>query len=133
MDRRKELKLAYKLNPRPMGVYMIKNTVSGKMLIGSSMNLPGKENSFRFQLELNGFPNKAVQADWNAYGPDAFLFETLETIKSQEIPEEEWRKAVSTLEEKWLDKLQPYEDNGYNVRESQRKHRWQQGKPVALD
>jgi len=121
MDRRKELKLAYKLNPRPMGVYQIKNTVSGKILIGSSMNLPGKDNSSRFQLELNSFPNKAVQADWNEYGPDAFVFAILETIKPQEIPEYEWRKAVSALEEKWLDTVQPYGDNGYNIRKDERK------------
>ncbi len=121
MDRKKELKLAYKLNPRPMGVYQIKNTVNGKTLVGSSLNLPGKQNSFRFQLELNGFPNKAVQADWNNYGPDTFAFEILETIEPQKIPEADWRKAVSALEEKWLDRLQPYGDNGYNIHKDQKK------------
>jgi hypothetical protein len=121
MDRRKELKLAYKLNPRPMGVYQIKNTVNGKILIGSSMNLPGKKNSVRFQLELNGFFNKAVQADWNTYGPDVFAFDVLETIKPQEIQEEDWRKAVTALEEKWLNTLKPYGNNGYNVRKGEPK------------
>ena len=113
-DRRKELKLAYKLNPPPMGVYQIKNNFNGKIFIGSSMNLPGKNNSFRFQLTANSHPIKAMQADWNLYGVDAFTFETIETIKSAEIPEEEWRKAVADLEDKWLAKLQPYGEKGYN-------------------
>ncbi|MDR3589412.1 MAG: GIY-YIG nuclease family protein [Negativicutes bacterium] len=116
MDKRKELKLAYKMNPRPMGVYRLKNSGSNKSLVGSSMNLPGKKNSIFFQLELGSFPNKAVQADWNAHGPDTFTFEILETIKPAEIPETDWREAVTALEEKWLDKLQPYGDNGYNIR-----------------
>lgn len=114
MNRRKELKQAYKQSTRPMGVYQLTNTVSGKVLIGSSMNLPGKKNSIHFQLEWNSFINKAVQADWNIYGPDAFAFEILETIKPEEIPEVSWRDAVSALEEKWLEKVEPYGDKGYN-------------------
>ncbi|VBB05922.1 Hypothetical protein LUCI_1133 [Lucifera butyrica] len=115
-DRKKELKLAYKQSPPPMGVYQIKNAVNGKILVGSSLNLPGKKNSFLFQLKLGSPINKVIQADLNLHGPDAFHFEVLETIKATEVPEEEWRRAVTALEKKWLDKLQPFAEKGYNTR-----------------
>lgn len=114
MDRRKELKLAYKQNPPPMGVYQIKNKVNEKILIGSNMNLHGKKNSWQLQLKTGTHSNKELQADWNKYGPDAFAFEVLETLKFEKIPQEEWRKAVAALEEKWLVNLQPYAERGYN-------------------
>lgn len=114
MNRRKELKLAYKLNPPPMGVCQLKNQVNGKLLVISSMNLHGKKNSWQFQLTANCHPNKTLQTDWNQYGPDAFTFEILETIKSEELAQEDWREATSALEDKWLCSLQPYGDKGYN-------------------
>ncbi|MEW6698122.1 MAG: GIY-YIG nuclease family protein [Bacillota bacterium] len=114
MDRRKELKLAYKENPRPMGVYQIKNQSNGKIFIAGSMNLPGSFNSNRFQLNFNCHHNKALQDDWNEYGASAFTFDVLETLKSEEIAKEDWREAVSELEAKWLNTLQPYGEGGYH-------------------
>ncbi|MHB1418386.1 MAG: GIY-YIG nuclease family protein [Bacillota bacterium] len=115
MDKRKELKMAYKLNPRPMGVYQIKNLVNGKIFLGSAMNIPGKLNGDRFKLASKGHPNKSLQTDWELYGPDQFTFETLETLKAEEIPEDKWPEAVLALEDKWLDMLQPYGEKGYNT------------------
>ncbi|MHB8917727.1 MAG: GIY-YIG nuclease family protein [Desulfocucumaceae bacterium] len=115
LDRRKELKLAYKQqNPPPMGVYRIKNNSNGKILIGGSLNLTGSLNGHRFKLEFDSHHNKALKEDLNLYGADAFTFEILETLKSEEIPREDWRKAISALEEKWLNTLQPYGERGYN-------------------
>lgn len=115
MDRRKELKLTYKETPRPMGVYQIKNTVTGRLLVASGMDLPGNFNSNRFQLNMKSHRNKELQADWNLYGPDAFTFEVLESINPEKTAKEDWRSAVAELEEKWLDTLQPYGDKGYHT------------------
>ena len=97
-----------------MGVYQIKNTVNGKLFIGSSMNLPGSLNGSRFKLNANAHPNRQLQADWNRYGPAAFSFEVIETINPDKIDEADWQKAVAALEEKWLAELRPFGDNGYN-------------------
>lgn len=113
-DKRKELKLAYKQTPRPMGVYQIKNQRNEKMLIGSSMNLPGAFNSNRFQLSLKVHRNNALQKEWDEYGADAFTFDTLETIDPDKVPQEEWRDAVAKLEDKWMNTLQPYDEKGYH-------------------
>ncbi|MGL5512479.1 MAG: GIY-YIG nuclease family protein [Sporomusa sp.] len=114
MDRRKELKFAYKQTPTPMGVYRLTNKQNGKILIGSSMNLPGKKNSILFQLKQGAHPVKELQADWTANGPDAFDFEVLENLKHEKIAADQWRGAVTALEDKWLSVLQPYGDRGYN-------------------
>jgi len=114
MDRRKELKFAYKQTPTPMGVYQLTNKLNGKILIGSSMNLPGKKNSILFQLKQGAHRVKELQADWIASGPDAFDFEVLENLKHEKIAVDQWRGAVTALENKWLAALQPYGDRGYN-------------------
>ncbi len=121
MDRRKQLKQAYKETPRPMGVYQIVNNTNQKIYVGSSLNLPGKFNSNRFQLELQSHYNKALQEDWNLYGEESFSFEVLENLDPHEFEKQYWPKALAELEDKWLDKLQPYQKNGYNKqkRESQ--------------
>jgi len=114
MNRQKELKLAYKENPPPMGVYQLTNNLNGKILVGSSLNLPGKKNSQLFQLKMGGHPNKELQADWISAEADAFSFTVLETLKTSDFSPADWRKAVTNLEDKWLAALQPYGERGYN-------------------
>ena len=114
MDRRKALKLQYKMNPPPMGIYKIRNTINGKIFVASSMNIPGKFNSGRMQLEANLHLNKQLQADWNEYGAAAFEFETIEILKPDKFPKEEWRKELATMLELWIEELKPYDGKGYH-------------------
>jgi hypothetical protein len=120
LDRRKELKLAYKQTFLPMGVYQIKNNMNGKIFIGSSSNLPGIFNRHRFQLNAKTHSNKELQEDWDVCHSQAFTFDILETITPDKIPQEDWSKAITELEVKWLDKLQPYGEKGYNKIKSNR-------------
>ena len=114
MDRRKELKLQYKMNPPPMGIYQIRNTKNGKIYIGSSMNIPGKFNSARMQLNGGSHMSSQLQADWREFGESAFAFETLATLDPDKFPQEEWRKELATMLELWLEELQPYDDKGHH-------------------
>lgn len=50
MTDKKELKKKYKQTLPPMGIYQVRNIVNGKILVGSTSNINGKNNSFRFQL-----------------------------------------------------------------------------------
>ncbi|WP_246187923.1 DUF2087 domain-containing protein [Paenibacillus tengchongensis] len=119
-SKRKELGYNYAHSHRPMGVYRIYNSVNGKSLVGSSMNLDGAWNKHKFMLDAGLHDNKALQADWKTYGADAVTFEVLEQIK----PEEEfiaeasetlkYRKPLAEMEERWLEKLAPYGENGYH-------------------
>jgi RimJ/RimL family protein N-acetyltransferase len=102
---RKALVREYLETPRPAGVYGIRNTASGKMLLGSSPNLPGVLNRQRFQLENGSHPDKELQADWNELGPESFVFETLDLLKPSETPTYDPTDDLRVLKELWLEKL----------------------------
>jgi hypothetical protein len=113
MDR-KALIREYKNTPHPMGVYQIKNKANGKILIGSSKNLPGILNRFRSELKLGSCRNKALQDEWEQFGSDAFEFMELEVLKPLDDPAYDPFEDLKILEELWAEKLTPYGDKGYN-------------------
>ncbi|HMM20985.1 MAG TPA: GIY-YIG nuclease family protein [Selenomonadales bacterium] len=113
MDR-KEIKQDYKNNPPPLGIFQIQNAKNNKLLIGSTMDLTRVWNRHHFQLRMGCHVNQALQSDWSACGPEAFSFEVLETVNQEKVPQEDWRDTLAGLEKKWLEKLQPYGDRGYN-------------------
>jgi hypothetical protein len=114
MTDRAELKRAYKENPPASGVYQIRNTVTGKVLLGSAMNLPGKLNGQRFQLQQGGHPNAELQADWGRYGEAAFSFEILDVLEPAAGQKTLDPRELAALEGLWLEKLRPFGDRGYN-------------------
>lgn len=115
MDRKKALKQQFKETKVEAGIYQIKNTINNKKLIGSTKNIKTL-NGIKFMLEMNTYTtNKELQKDWNQYGKDAFTFEILEILKKKDDdPYYNEKEALLKLEEKWLEKLQPYGERGYN-------------------
>ena len=67
-------------------------------------------------LDTNNYTtNKELQKDWNQYGKDNFTFDILEKLKKNtDNPYFNEKEALNELEEKWVEKLQPYGDNGDN-------------------
>lgn len=114
MPSRQELKRAYQERPRPAGIFQIKNTISGKVLLGSSLNLDGALNRHRFMLSIGGHPNKALQQDWDQFGADAFVCEVLELAKVTEDPHFNLSDELTLLEQIWIEQLQPFDERGYN-------------------
>jgi hypothetical protein len=112
---RKEIHREYKERVKPSGVFQIKNTANGKVLLGSSLNLEGPLNKHRFILTINGHPNKELQKDWKELGPDQFTFEILETIQVKDDPNFNLKDELTLLEEIWMEKLQPFGERGYNI------------------
>jgi hypothetical protein len=113
---RKDLIRQYKETRRPMGVYRVHNTVSDKSLVGASADLPAILNRHQAQLKFGAHPNKKLQADWKALGPDAFAFEILDTITPPEQPAYDPSDDLKVLETLWLEKLSPFDEHGYNVK-----------------
>jgi group I intron endonuclease len=111
---RAEMRRAYKETPRQAGIFQIKNTKTGKVLLGSSTNLLGPLNKHRFILSISRHDNAALQNDWNQYGPDAFSFEILEIVKPSDDPSFCLEDELTLLEQIWLEKLQPFGERGYN-------------------
>jgi hypothetical protein len=111
---RKSLIRAYKEARRPMGVYRIRNTRDERSLIGRSVDLPAILNRERVSLRFGMHSNAKLQADWNAHGPDAFVFEVLDTLEApKDQPDYDPTDDLRVLEAMWLDRLQPFTDDGY--------------------
>ena len=111
---RKEAIRAYKDARRPMGVYQVRNTVSGKAYIGTSVDLPSILNRQRAQLRLGAHADRALQADWNALGGEVFEFEVLDTLDPPDDPGYEPEGDLRTLEELWRGKLAEAGTEAYN-------------------
>ncbi len=117
---RAELKRSYKETPRQSGIFQIKNTQSGKILLGSSTNLHGPLNKHRFLLVIGKHANLALQGDWNRLGADFFTFDILELVKPSDDPAFFLDDELTLLEQIWLEKLQPIGERGYNLGPIQR-------------
>jgi hypothetical protein len=116
LQRRAEIKRAYKEAPVQAGVYAIKNLKNGKLLVASHGALQGRFNRHRFELSTHCHECQALQADWDSLGQEAFAFEVLEELKPPEPANAFWdqKAALLALEKLWLNKLQPYGEKGYN-------------------
>jgi hypothetical protein len=116
---KKELKKQYRQTLPPMGIYQITNLATGRMLIGSSKNLPGKLNSSRFQLQQSSHMNRELQRDYAQYGEDGFSFLVLDLLDPKEGLDHDYTRDLAVLEEMWLERLQPYGERGYNTAKRQ--------------
>ncbi|MGA9121525.1 MAG: GIY-YIG nuclease family protein [Bacteroidota bacterium] len=111
----KEMKREYKERKKPAGIFQVKNTVNGKVLLGSSLNLEGPLNSHKFMLTIGKHKNEDLQRDWNAFGPDKFTFDILEVVKVPDDPQFDLDDELTLLEQIWLEKLRPFGERGYNT------------------
>jgi hypothetical protein len=114
MDRKSEIR-KYKETPRPMGIFQIQNTASGRAFIGSSKDLPAIFNRHQWQLKLGAHPNSELQRDWNELGPDKFTFTVLDTLPPSEQPNNDPSDDLRALEELWITKLTPSQGGFYNA------------------
>lgn len=124
MDK-KQAKLDYKLNPRQMGVFQIRNLTSEKVFITSSIDVPGFINRLKTQLNANAHPSKSLQMDWNELGSESFAFEILEEVSPRNNPDYDYKADLKFLEDLWLEKEEPYGDAGYNEKKMTREERLQ--------
>ena len=106
--RRKELLEQYK---QIMGIIQIKNNINGKIFIDTCSNLKNRWFTLKGQLDMGRHPNSRLQKDWNEFGPEAFTYEILEKKEADEVSDVRWE--LKKMKNKWLEKLQPYEDSGY--------------------
>ncbi|MBA4379023.1 MAG: ArsR family transcriptional regulator [Gemmatimonas sp.] len=100
---------------QPAGIYVVRNTVEGKLLLGASRNLPAGLNSQRAQLRFGGHRNRALQADWNRLGEDAFIIEVHEELKPAEGTREVRQEDLEALLALVIAELQPWGKDGYHT------------------
>lgn len=88
-------------------VYAIENLSDMKIYVGSSKEFPRRKESHLTALRNNKHVNGHLQHAWNKYGEEYFAFSILEVVEENELKERE---------QFWLDFLQPFGNNGYNIR-----------------
>ena len=109
---RKELLEEYKQLKSYMGVIQITNNASGKIYVAAYPNLKNKWLTIQGQLIMGTHANFQLQKDWKEMGPEAFTYDVLEEKESNEVTDMRWE--LKQIVKPWLEKLQPYEDRGYN-------------------
>jgi group I intron endonuclease len=115
MKSQQDIKREYKEIKKEAGVFQVKNTVNGKVFLGSSLNLQGPLNAHRFMLTIGSHRNKTLQKEWNEFGEEKFVFEILEKVKVKDETNFDVRDELTLLEQIWLEKLQPFGEKGYNT------------------
>lgn len=93
--------------PRAPGVYVITNTITGKVYVGASMNVFLRVRQHRVTLDSNKRSNRHLQKDYIKYGKESFKVELLEAVCDISILHE--REGL------WIDKLNALGSKGYNV------------------
>jgi len=115
MKTKQEIKREYKDRKVSSGIFQVKNTANGKILLGSSLNLDGPLNSHKFMLTIGKHRNEELQKDWDTFGAGKFVFEILEVVKVKDDPNFNLTDELTLLEQIWIEKLQPFGERGYNV------------------
>ena len=88
------------------GVYKITNMANGKFYIGSSNNIKNRWYQHENSLDAGIHGNPHLQNAWNKYGRHNFKFEIIEEC----APELQFER-----EQFYLNTLNPFGDNGYNI------------------
>lgn len=86
------------------GVYKITNTANDKFYIGSSKYLSARKGKHFASLAQGNHGNSKLQAAYNKYGHDQFVFEVIEEVEKEE--------QLIVREQFYIDTLKPE----YNIR-----------------
>jgi hypothetical protein len=114
MKSNKELRNDYKQKKFKIGLFQIRNTINGKIFIGSSVNLDAIWNRNRMELNFGGHRNEALQAEWKELGEEAFTFEILTQMKQEDGGQTDYNTEIKELEAMFIEDLQPFNEKGYN-------------------
>ena len=103
---RKELRSRYMEREITGGVYAIKNKISNKLLVESTVDMQGVKNRFEFSQKTGNCIYHKLREDWAESGGGQFAFETLEELKKGDAQTQaEFMEDVALLKNMWLEKL----------------------------
>ncbi len=114
---KKKLKEEYKNMVPPKGIFVLRNKNTGRVFLGSSLNLKNKYERIKLHLNTGNHFNSALQEDWNNLGESAFEYEVLETLEDKQDLTYNYSEDLEILEIIWIDKFKPFLENCYNKTE----------------
>lgn len=94
------------MSDKTCGVYKIVNIVNGKIYVGSSNDIKKRWYQHQKSLKDGIHGNPYLQNAWNKYGSQSFKFEIVEECE----PAMQFER-----EQFYLNELNPFGDNGYNI------------------
>ena len=107
-DRRRELRVQYEQRPREAGVYALRNTTTGRILVASSPDLGSVRNKLEFARATNS-PSALdgrLTAEVRQFGIDAFVLEVLDLLRvTPEMTQADVQADLQALKELWREKL----------------------------
>lgn len=90
------------------GIYIIHNTITKKVYIGSATDLYSRKNTHFYQLRHNKHHNKHLQRSWNKYGENVFNFYVTEWVED--------KSKLLEIEQFWITLFLTYKPDGiYNI------------------
>lgn len=117
-----------------IGVYMLMNLVNGKRYVGSSKNLYNRLSEHKHLLKHNRSHNAHLQAAWNKYGEDNFIYNVLEICNTEEEQYKREQYYIDTIKPEYNLSLEVIANIGREVTEETRqkisntlKERYQKG------
>ena len=107
-DRRDELRATYEQRPREAGVYLLRNSATGRVLIASTVDLAAIRNRLEFgqSTDSTGVLDRRLVADARTHGMASFSLEVLDVLPAD--PERDDAQVIAdlkALEELWRDQL----------------------------
>src|SRR3954453_14199329 len=106
--RRDELRAAYERRPREAGIYALRNTVTGRVLVASSVDLASVRNRLEFGQATNstGVLDRRLVADARAHGMSSFDLKVLDVLKADPSADQAQVAAdLKVLEQLWRETL----------------------------
>ena len=105
-QRRKDIQANYKARKESGGIYAIRNSVSGKVLLLMTTNMQSSKNRFEFSQKTGSCENPKLTSDYLLMGNSAFKFDILETLEmGDDQSYENYVKGLKILHSLWLEKF----------------------------
>jgi group I intron endonuclease len=90
------------------GIYQIRCIPTGKVYIGSAVDIPARWRRHRHALSRGAHHSVHLQRAWQKHGADQFAFEVLEAVVDKD--------KLVRVEQEWLDRIRPFDEaNGFNI------------------
>ena len=107
-QRRRQLRAEYEQRPSEAGVYVVRNTATGRALVASTTDLAAVRNRLEFAqaTQTPGALDHRLAADVRTFGIAAFVLEVLDRLEiTPAMTPDDVRADLAALEQLWREKL----------------------------
>ncbi|WP_407500299.1 GIY-YIG nuclease family protein [Elizabethkingia anophelis] len=102
---KQELREKVKAHKITMGVLSVRNNITEKQYVQSSLNMEALVNKIKFSLNGRIFTNPHLQNDWTEQGSENFTFEFVTVIHPQDKKYINYRQEIMKAEKAYLESI----------------------------